>query len=126
VEAEQFTTSSGRTEDLLERRQRLGRKIRAHRVESGHTSKEAAGAIGCSAQHYGDIEKGTKPIADIPTVLRLANVTDLDRAWLLEAAWDARDKADLPIRLPPIGDERRQKLLRLALDIYSEDVPPLP
>lgn len=125
MEAEKSTTSSG-PEDVALRRLRLGTAIRAHRTASGHTSKEAAEAIGCSPQHYGDIENGSKPLATIPALLKLANLADLDRAWLLEAAWDARDELDFPVRLPPVGDDRRERLLRLAHDIYSDDVPPLP
>jgi len=106
---------------------RLGKMIRAYRTEKKNLScKEAAARMGYSPQHYGDFEKGLKIPADISALLKLADQLDQNRAWLLETAWEARDDLELPVRLPPEGDPRRQKLIDLVLEIYLDDTPRLP
>jgi transcriptional regulator with XRE-family HTH domain len=104
----------------------LGKVIRAYRTEKKLSCKEVAARMGYSPQHYGDLEKGLKIPADISALLKLAAELDRDPGWLLQSAWDARDDLDLPVRLPLEGDPRRQKLIDLVLDIYSDATPRLP
>ena len=102
----------------------LGRLLRGRREEIGLTGTAVARQVGCTSQFYRDIEKGSRSAKEISAWLRLADILQLDRRWLLERAWESKDGFSLA--LPSPGDPRRQQLLALAVDLYSPEEAPVP
>ena len=108
-----------RTDDKDSLRLNFGRTLRHRREEKRLTQAEVARHLGWSAVFYGDIEKGRRSSDDVLKWVRLAELLDLGHARLLEQVWETRE--GFTLGLPPAGDDRRKRLVELAIELYAAD-----
>ena len=105
--------------------QRIGAKIRLHRIAKNLTQEQLAEAIGSTASYIGQIERGEKNIR-LDTVEKIITALDLS----IEQLFDNEHEAFLQskkwvwgsINLMLQQDERTQrKVYRVIREMLSED-----
>ena len=98
----------------------LGEYIRRRRAECLLSGSQVARELGVDRQRLHNFERGYAITQDIGLWIRLADVLQLNRKHFLARVWRA-SRTGLSLELPDEGDPRRDLLLDLAIEQWSDD-----
>lgn len=107
-------------ERLLKARQ-FGRRLRNRRQELRIAMREAAEAVDCTPQFVGELERGLRSMSDVAAWLRLADLLQVDRRWVIENAWECRGTIAVPI--PKKGTTDRTAAIDLVINAIPVGLP---
>ncbi len=99
----------------------LGTLIRNRREEYELPAATLARHLGWDRQRLDNLERGIAVSGDVRAWVRLADRLGFTREFLLGAAWDL-SRQPFPLRLPPVGDPKREELLHLLISQHAQDL----